>query len=283
MNDRLQFSQRVQLLESAARAAIAYDKAIKACANSPELMYSWSPSQGRRLDVLYADWISKSRAALAVAAAPVLAQEPFMFAIMTPDGSAHMDENCVGPDAASLYSELNGLNDSPDAGYAIVPLYRFPVQPVAVPCASSNAEHELHSLRLQVYEQGKRLVDDVLDPDDIENIGARLCALTQVCTYCHGGGEDGDDADANGEGGWIGRCGKCGGTGINIAAPAAQGEAKELADKVVSILEGYADNYDMMSRIGKTGDVNCKPVAHDIRRNMVDGVRAAIADKAVAP
>lgn len=66
------------------------------------------------------------------------------------------------------------------------------------------------------------------------------------------------------------------------AAP-AQDDAKELADKVASVLEGYADNYDMMSRIGKTGDVDCKSVAHDIRRNMVDGVRAAIADNAVAP
>ena len=65
------------------------------------------------------------------------------------------------------------------------------------------------------------------------------------------------------------------------AAPAAQGDAKDLADKVASVLEGYAENYDMMARIGKTGDVDCKSVAHDIRRNMVDGIRAAIADKAV--
>ncbi|MDN2700181.1 hypothetical protein O0882_28110 [Janthinobacterium sp. SUN073] len=71
MNDRLQFSQRVQLLEGAARAAIAYDKAIKACANSPQSMSSWCTAQGDSLDVLYADWVSKSRAALAVAAAPV--------------------------------------------------------------------------------------------------------------------------------------------------------------------------------------------------------------------
>ncbi len=128
MNDRLQFSQRVQLLEGAAHAAIAYDNAIEACANSPQSMSSFCTAEGDSLDVLYADWVSKSRAALAVAAAPVPAQEPFMFAIMTPDGSAHMDENCVGPDAASLYSELNGLNDSPDAGYSIVPLYRAVVQ-----------------------------------------------------------------------------------------------------------------------------------------------------------
>lgn len=65
--------------------------------------------------------------------APVQAQEPFMFGIMGPDGKAHMDEHCVAPDAASLYDELNGLNDSPDAGYSIVPLFLAPVQPVAVP------------------------------------------------------------------------------------------------------------------------------------------------------
>ncbi len=63
------------------------------------------------------------------------------------------------------------------------------------------------------------------------------------------------------------------------AAPAAQGDAKELTEKVIRVLEGYAENYDMMSRIGKTGDVDCRSVAHDIRRNMVDGVRAAIASK----
>lgn len=67
------------------------------------------------------------------------------------------------------------------------------------------------------------------------------------------------------------------------AAPAAQGDAKELTEKVIRVLEGYAENYDMMSRIGKTGDVDCRSVAHDIRRNMVDGVRAAIASKRTGP
>lgn len=57
----------------------------------------------------------------------VAVQKPFMFAIMAPDGKAHIDESCVGPDAASLYHELNGLNDSPDAGYSIVRLYTTPV------------------------------------------------------------------------------------------------------------------------------------------------------------
>lgn len=73
------------------------------------------------------------------AAAPVQAQEPFMFGIMGPDGKAHMDEHCVAPDAASLYDELNGLNDSPDTGYIIVPLYRAPVQPMAVPDEPTEA------------------------------------------------------------------------------------------------------------------------------------------------
>ena len=66
-----------------------------------------------------------------------------------------------------------------------------------------------------------------------------------------------------------------------FAVPAALADAKGLMDKVTRVLEGYAENYDMMSRIGKTGDVDCKSVAHDIRRNMVDGGLAVIADKAV--
>lgn len=66
---------------------------------------------------------------------PVQAQEPFMFGIMGPDGKAHIDENCVAgdKDSTALNIEVNCLNDSPDSGYSIVPLYRAPVQPVAVP------------------------------------------------------------------------------------------------------------------------------------------------------
>lgn len=56
----------------------------------------------------------------------------------------------------------------------------------------------------------------------------------------------------------------------------AAGPDAVLVDKALRVLEGYAENYDMMSRIGKTGDVDCRSVAHDIRRNMVDGVRAAL-------
>lgn len=58
------------------------------------------------------------------ASAPaVAAGEPFMYAIMEPNGSAHMDEFCVAGNAEDLYSTLNGLNDSPDTGYSIVPVY----------------------------------------------------------------------------------------------------------------------------------------------------------------
>ena len=82
-----------------------------------------------------------ANAVVAKLAAPVQAQEPFMFGIMGPDGKAHMDEHCVAPDAASLYDELNGLNDSPDTGYSIVPLYAAPVQPVAVPDGPSAEDY----------------------------------------------------------------------------------------------------------------------------------------------
>lgn len=49
--------------------------------------------------------------------------KPFMYAIKCPDGGAHLDEHCVAADEESLYLEVNGLNDSPDAGYSIVPVY----------------------------------------------------------------------------------------------------------------------------------------------------------------
>ncbi|KQN77793.1 hypothetical protein ASF04_23780 [Duganella sp. Leaf61] len=48
---------------------------------------------------------------------------PFMYAIQGPDGEAHIDENCVAGDPAALAVEVNGLNDSPDTGYRIVPVY----------------------------------------------------------------------------------------------------------------------------------------------------------------
>jgi len=49
----------------AALAAIAYDKAINTCADTPDAMSSYCTAQGDTLDTLYADWITKSRAVLA--------------------------------------------------------------------------------------------------------------------------------------------------------------------------------------------------------------------------
>lgn len=48
---------------------------------------------------------------------------PFMYAIQGPDGEAHIDENCVAADPGALAVEVNGLNDSPDTGFSIVPVY----------------------------------------------------------------------------------------------------------------------------------------------------------------
>lgn len=67
---------------------------------------------------------------------------------------------------------------------------------------------------------------------------------------------------------------------IQHAAPAAQGDAKDeklKLDAACRSLEHYADSYERMGRIGNDGKVECASVAHDIRRNMVDAVRAAFA------
>jgi len=52
-------------LYAAAVAAIAYDAAIHSCANDPDKMTEFGTAQGDDLDLLYADWIDKARAALA--------------------------------------------------------------------------------------------------------------------------------------------------------------------------------------------------------------------------
>lgn len=60
----------IAALRDAARAAIAYDKAIQRCANDPGSMSSFCTAQGDDLDSLYAAWIKKSRAALTKFGAP---------------------------------------------------------------------------------------------------------------------------------------------------------------------------------------------------------------------
>lgn len=52
-------------LVAAARAALAYDAAIKSCANNPEQMASFCTAQGDTLDDLYFEWQELSADALA--------------------------------------------------------------------------------------------------------------------------------------------------------------------------------------------------------------------------
>lgn len=52
-------------LLAAANAAVAYDKAINACGNSPATMSSFCTAQGESLDSLYDEWIAASHAAIA--------------------------------------------------------------------------------------------------------------------------------------------------------------------------------------------------------------------------
>lgn len=51
-------------LFAAAEAAIKYDQAIIECANDPDKMASYCTAEGKDLDALYDDWISKSKEAI---------------------------------------------------------------------------------------------------------------------------------------------------------------------------------------------------------------------------
>jgi hypothetical protein len=124
-------------------AILALDGAWRCGATPAQIIGALEAKQSKNEGRAWPDWRtadpakaiehdrSGEHAVVAAASAPT--QGPFMYGIMGPDGKAHMDENCVGPDAESLYSELNGLNDSPDAGFTIVELFKAPAQPVAVP------------------------------------------------------------------------------------------------------------------------------------------------------
>lgn len=53
-------------------------------------------------------------------------QEPFMWAIQGPDGSAYMDEGCVSSIREDVQAEVDGLNsglDANDEPYQVVPVY----------------------------------------------------------------------------------------------------------------------------------------------------------------
>lgn len=58
------FAAAPELLE-ACKAALAYDQAIRACANDPNRMSSFCTAEGNDLDALYFAWMSMSHAAIA--------------------------------------------------------------------------------------------------------------------------------------------------------------------------------------------------------------------------
>lgn len=154
------------------------------------------------------EWKPVKVVAAPVAAQPVGAVSDALFRSRTAD-LLHLTQH---------YPNISE-GDEREAQKAIADLNLYLAASVAVSAAPSgeverDAAQSLDSLRIQVYAQGMRLEDDVLDPEEIASIGAQLRKLTQICDYCHGSGEDGDDADANGEGGWSGRCYKCGGSGL---------------------------------------------------------------------
>ena len=55
-----------ELLE-AAKAAVAYDEAIRGCANDPDKMSSYCTAGGDDLDTLYFRWLTLARAGIAKA------------------------------------------------------------------------------------------------------------------------------------------------------------------------------------------------------------------------
>jgi hypothetical protein len=57
-------------LVAAAKAAVRYDEAIRACANDPKRMASFCTAEGDDLDALYEAWQAKSQAALVKSGAP---------------------------------------------------------------------------------------------------------------------------------------------------------------------------------------------------------------------
>ena len=65
MEDGDEIADALDGLLAAARAAIAYDSAINACANDPEKMASFCTAEGDDLDALYLEWIGLARAAMA--------------------------------------------------------------------------------------------------------------------------------------------------------------------------------------------------------------------------
>lgn len=71
-------------------------------------------------------------------------QQPFMYAIQSPDGSAYMDEACVCEDPGPLADVASSLNDDNEGGgeYKVVPVYTSPAPDSALASSLDQAEKE---------------------------------------------------------------------------------------------------------------------------------------------
>lgn len=72
----------------------------------------------------------RAQLALLEIALAALMAEPFMYAIVAPEGEAYFDECCVSggkSDLSEIVSNLNDQCESPGEEYTETPLYRLPL------------------------------------------------------------------------------------------------------------------------------------------------------------
>ncbi|PKV47974.1 hypothetical protein CLU92_5449 [Janthinobacterium sp. 61] len=119
--------------EPAAAPQVVADERTLFEASEPEMNLARDAEGEYENPCVASGWKSwQDRAALA--AAPVQAQEPFAYMIVDESGEAYFGEFCVASGKTDLEAELEGLNYGQDGKpYKIVPVFRAPVQPVAVP------------------------------------------------------------------------------------------------------------------------------------------------------
>lgn len=154
-------------------------------------------------------------AAKLVGAAPVQAQEPFAYMIVDDNGEAYFGEFCVSSGKTDLEAELEGLNfGQDDEPYKIVPVFRAPVQPVAVPDATIVLSGHQLRMALDLINPGGPDERDELDDQLLFCIRQHRYDEGKVSTgmCCWNGDTDGV-LPLDGE--------------YEAAAPAAQGDAKD--------------------------------------------------------
>lgn len=80
-------------------------------------------------------------------------KSPLMYGIVDSDGVAYIGENCVASSPQELFLELNGLNDSPDAGYKIVALGQFYLDAAAPQLVADDRTLQAAIQRVRTHEQ----------------------------------------------------------------------------------------------------------------------------------